>query len=269
MSGFSPDWLAMREPYDAHARNPEVLAAVAAAFAHLPSMTIVDLACGTGSTRRAVAESLPRPQHWKLVDNDLSLLARAGALPSPTGCTTRTVPVDLVRDLEMALDGACDLITCSALLDLVSQDWLDRFVTECAARRLPVYAAINYNGRVNIDPTDRIDSLIIEAVNRHQTDDKGFGPALGPKAVATLGKRFTELGYEVREGDADWVLNADDTDMQRSVLTQWALAAQESADMSATNIASWLERRIEHLDARRSRIRLGHTDVFARPIATR
>lgn len=269
MSGFSPDWLAMREPFDGHARNADVLAAVTAAFQHLPSMTIVDLACGTGATRRAIADHLPKPQHWKLVDNDLSLLARASALPAPAGCNTRTVPVDLVRDLEIALDGACDLVTCSALLDLVSETWLERLVTECAARQLPLYAAINYNGSVTIEPSDTFDGRIVDAINRHQTGDKGFGPALGPAAAAKLIKQFQSFGYDVTEGAADWVVTTGDTEMQRSVLTQWALAAQEIGGMSTTNVASWLERRLEHLDAGRSRITIGHTDVFARPTALR
>ena len=55
MTGFSADWLTLRELYDARARNPKVLAAVAASLAALPSLTIVDLACGTGSTLRALA----------------------------------------------------------------------------------------------------------------------------------------------------------------------------------------------------------------------
>ena len=42
------------------------------------SVAVVDLACGLGSTLRAVSERLPRRQSWRLVDNDLSLLARAG-----------------------------------------------------------------------------------------------------------------------------------------------------------------------------------------------
>jgi hypothetical protein len=269
MSGFSADWLSLRETYDQRARNPDVLAIVAATFSHLPSMTIVDLACGTGATRRAIAARLPKPQHWQLVDNDLSLLARAGTLPAPTGCTTRTLPIDLVRDLEIALDGPSDLITCSALLDLVSEEWLERLVTECAARRLPLYAALSYDGRVNLEPSDRFDANIIAAVNDHQTRDKGFGPALGPHAAKAIAKFCQTLGYEISEGPADWVLGANDRDMQRAVLTQWAQAVQEIGTMSTLNIASWLTRRIELLESGRSRISVGHVDVFARPTASR
>ena len=77
MSGFSAEWLALREPYDLRARNPAVLDAVAAALKSHSSVRIVDLACGTGSTLRALGPHLPARQNWKLVDNDLGLLARA------------------------------------------------------------------------------------------------------------------------------------------------------------------------------------------------
>lgn len=269
MTAFSADWLAMREPYDRRARNRDVLAEVKAAFTHLPSLNIVDLACGTGGTQRAIANELPRPQHWKLVDNDLSLLARAGGATVPAGCTIRTIPIDLVRDLEAALDGACDLATCSALLDLVSKQWLERLVTECAARQLPLYAALTYNGKVTIEPIDPADQLIVEAVNRHQLSDKGFGPALGPSAASVMSQRFRALGYEVDEGPANWTLASADGDMQRSILTQWALAAREVGAASVTNIASWLERRLEYVVAGNSRIAIGHTDVFAQPTPRR
>jgi len=52
VSGFSAEWLSLREPYDARARNRTVLDAVAAMVAGRTSVAVVDLACGTGATLR-------------------------------------------------------------------------------------------------------------------------------------------------------------------------------------------------------------------------
>ncbi len=52
---FSAQWLALREPYGLRARNADVRDAVAASFKGAPSLRIVDLACGTGWTLRALS----------------------------------------------------------------------------------------------------------------------------------------------------------------------------------------------------------------------
>src|SRR5215470_11878418 len=103
MSGFSAQWLALREPYDLRARNAEVLDALLASLSGKPSIAIVDLACGTGSTFRALSPHIGTRQEWRLVDNDLSLLARVPP-SSPPGIIVTAAPVDLNRDLEAAFD---------------------------------------------------------------------------------------------------------------------------------------------------------------------
>jgi SAM-dependent methyltransferase len=264
MSGFSADWLALREPYDQRARNADVLDAVVTAFASHISLNVADIGCGTGSTFRAVSPRLPAGQRWRLYDNDLSLLARAASAPNVT-----TVPLDLARDLEGALDGPVDLVATSALLDLVSPEWLDRFATEAAARHLPVYAALTYDGRVAFEPADPLDGRVVQAVNLHQRTDKGFGPALGPAAARAAVERFEELGYSVQHGPSDWVFEPQDWQIQTEMLTGWAAAAREIGSVLAAELLTWLERRQEFIAAGRSTIRVGHVDFFARPTGRR
>src|SRR3954454_9989549 len=100
-------------------------------------MAVVDRPCGTGATLRAIGARLPMQQNWRLVDNNLSLLAQAADLARPRALVVAAKPVDLARDLELALDGPTDLVTTSALLDLVSTEWIERLAEEAAARRLP------------------------------------------------------------------------------------------------------------------------------------
>ena len=264
MTSFSAAWLALREPHDRRARNAKVLDAVASAFANHASLNVADLACGTGSTYRAVSPHLPAQQRWRLYDNDLSLLARAGG---PANVTA--VPLDLAHDLEAALDGAVDLVTTSALLDLVSEAWLDRFAIEAAARRLPVYVALSYDGRTEFDPADPLDEKIVAAVNAHQRTDKGFGPALGPTAIRTAIEQFEQLGYSVVQGTSDWKFTPIDREIQFEALAGWAAAARAIGDPRLTDVLGWLTRRREVVGTGRSTIRVGHVDFFALPSAAR
>jgi hypothetical protein len=268
MSGFSAEWLGLREPYDLRARNPAVLDAVFDLLAEQPSVAIVDLACGTGSTFRALSPRIKGRQDWRLVDNDLSLLAQV-PLSSPPRIQVTTVPVDLNRDLEAAFDRAADLITTSALLDLVSGTWLNRLAVEAAARRLPVYAALSYDGRAELAPTDPLDQRIVAAVNRHQRTDKGFGPALGPSAAPAAIAAFERVGYAMTHGLADWDFGPLDRDIQTEVLSGWAVAAGEIGDPPLPEIFDWLGRRRQLIAAGCSSVRVGHVDLLARPAGTR
>jgi hypothetical protein len=269
MSGFSAAWLALREPYDVAARNATVLDAVATHFIEQPSIAVVDLACGTGATLRAIGPHLPLRQSWRLVDNDLGLLARASALGRPPHVTVATKPIDLVRDLEFALQSPLDLIATSALLDLVSAEWLDRLIVEAAARRLPVYAALSYDGRTTPEPDCVLDIEVLAGFDVHQRTDKGFGPALGPAAAARAIERFEQLGYTVVQGRSDWVFGPDDRTIQDQLLAGWAEVAALTTGLSPDAIERWLAQRRAHLAEGRARLRVGHVDFFARPIGTR
>ena len=76
-------------------------------------------------------------------------------MAAPATVTVTATPLDLGRDLEAALDGSIDLITTSALLDLVSESWLERLVVEISARSIPLYAAISHDGRIEFVPLIR------------------------------------------------------------------------------------------------------------------
>jgi len=269
MSAFSATWLALREPHDVRARNVEVLAAVTASFKQHRTIRIADLACGTGSTMRALSPLLAARQEWRLVDNDIALLSEADATTSLERVAATAVALDLNRSLDAALERPIDLVTTSALLDLVSETWLERLVAMLAARSIPFYAALSYDGRIELTPRDPCDAAIIAAVNAHQRTDKGFGPALGPSAAISAITHFQSHGYSLVHGNSDWLIGSNDCEMQSEVLSDWAGAAFDTGMLTAADTDAWLMRRKGAIAAGLSSIRVGHVDVFAAPIRTR
>jgi hypothetical protein len=264
---FSLQWLALREPYDRAARNSAVLEAVRAAFTDRPAVRVADLGCGTGSTMRAVAPLLPSRQTWRLVDNDIALL-EAAAETTPATHEVTTAHLDLADDLGRAIADDTDLVTTSALLDLVSAQWLERLVAILAISRRPLYAALSFDGRVDLAPACRDDAAIIAAVNRHQLTDKGFGPALGPHGGAAAMAALQAEGFTIAQGVSDWVFEPVEEAIQREMVASWAGAASEMG-IAPGAIEAWLAERRAHIAASRSSMRVGHLDFFAAPIGTR
>jgi SAM-dependent methyltransferase len=269
MSGFSAKWLALREPFDVSARNPDVLEAVSDLLRAHPSVRIADLACGAGSTVRAIHKRLPARQHWRLIDSDPRLLAIARDAVPAGNIELSAHLLDLGKDLATVVENHLDLITMSALLDLVSEAWLHAFIGKVAARAVPVYAALTYDGRADLAPIDPFDAAILSAFNAHQCTDKGFGPALGPTAARATVLDFESSGYDVVHGNSDWVIGPEDRAMQIELLGGWAGAASMMKALADADTASWLARRIRLVEEGRSSIRVGHLDLLAVPSTTR
>ena len=261
VSGFSAKWLALREPADWRSRSAHVTETVARALPKGRVIRALDLAAGTGSNARFLARALPTPQEWLLVDHDPDLLQRARRL---AGFELETRTIDIARARELAEPIAdADVVTASALLDLVSDEWLRALCAMCQERRSAVLFALSYDGRMTCTPEEPEDGLVRQLVNRHQRTDKGFGPALGRDAVARAAELLQGLGYEVIRDRSDWVLDRESKDLQVQLIEGWAEAATEMAPTEETIIATWRQRRIGHAVRQRSRVMVGHEDLGA------
>jgi SAM-dependent methyltransferase len=275
-SGFDPAWLDLREPVDHHARNEELARALTRHLGHRPSISVLDLGCGTGSNLRATAPLLGPVQQWTLIDHDEALLAAAierlcgwatsaerdgnRLLLSKDGkrIWVRFACADLASDLEGVLEIGADLYTASALFDLVSDDFIATVAANVARRRAAFFTVLTYNGVQRWTPKHEEDVAMVAAFRSHQGRDKGFGPAAGPIAPTLIAAAFDEAGYSVTEGDSGWRLDAADVLLIDTLATGFAAAVRETRLVPEDKVADWLT-------VRRTGALVGHTDILALP----
>ena len=264
MTGFSPAWLALREPADHAARNIDVATTAAAYVDKRLFATIIDLGSGTGSNFRALSPLVATRQAWTFVDNDRGLLDAArdliDAAPQPAARppTLSWRVADLVRDIDAVLAAPAHLVTAAAFFDLVSFAWIEGFCAALARRRLPLYAALTYDGLEEWRPAHDCDTAVLAAFHAHQHGDKGFGPAAGPAAHLHLCKELTRHGYQMRVGDSPWMLRAEQRVLMSELAAGIADAAAATGTIEPPALAAWRQARLAATSAR-----IGHQDVFA------
>jgi hypothetical protein len=278
VSGFSADWLALREGADRRARNAELLARFEALFASLDAVTAVDLGCGTGSNLRACAPHLPARQAWTLVDHDSRLLAAARDRLSAWSDAAEAdgdrlrlvkggaeiavgfVEADLAHGAGALLADRTGLVTAAALFDLVSPAWIEAFAGHAAEAGAVFYTALTYDGAERWTPPHPADRDMLAAFLAHQRRDKGFGPSAGPAATEILQNTFRAHGYAVHTADSPWRLGSEDAALMCALAQGTAAAVRETGEVPDTTVRDWLEARLSA-----TLCEIGHADVLAVP----
>jgi len=257
-------WLALREPADVAARSRTLTQAIVDKLARDRPPRIVDLGTGTGSNVRYLARFLPGGSHWLLVDRDSALLAEASRALRPLRSIVIETRAMNLGALDPAIIEGRDLVTASALLDLVSETWLRALANECRRAGAAALFALTYSGRSRCSPAEPEDEAIRDLLNQHQqNNDKGFGRAAGPDAVAVAERCFAGAGYQVEREPSDWTLAPDARELQRQLIEGWAEAAREIARGQTSMIDDWLHRRLAHVNANRSHVIVCHEDLAA------
>jgi SAM-dependent methyltransferase len=247
---FSATWLELREPADAAARSADL----AARLRLDPPVVVRDLGCGTGSLGRWLAPRLPGPQHWILHDRDPELLARAAAaVPAASvethlGDATALTPDDLL---------GTSLVTCSALLDLLTADEVDRIAATLAAARTPALFTLSVVGEVAFDPPDELDGAVAAAFNDHQRRTTGGRRLLGPDAPAVAAAALARHGARVTTRPSPWRLGPAEKELAEQWLRGWTAAAAEQRP--ELPVPEYLRRR----QAGTVAITVGHEDLLA------
>jgi SAM-dependent methyltransferase len=279
MTGFSAQWLALREPADHRARDASLRDQVVHDLAHLARVRpgpikFVDLGCGSGSNLRALAPHMPATQHWTLVDYDPALLSAAKAalvqwadqmvsdqdmlvlLKNDKHISVKFLCEDLSSNLEDVLALPTDLLTAAAFFDLVAEDWLERF---CGLLRSPLYTVLTYNGQEIWHPPEPMDAAMLKAFHAHQQTDKGFGAAAGPNAVNVMETLLKARGFAVSKAQSPWKLAAADCNLIEQLAIGSAGAVLETKQVSAEEVSAWKKSR-----SMAQTCEIGHTDLYAR-----
>lgn len=255
---FALSWLDLREGADHAARHPKLLAAAAEYLGAAEAPLAVDLGAGSGSTMRAFGCRAPQGTRWRLVDRDRDLL---GVAESRSDRAVEICVADLAAVEALPLEGA-RLVTASALFDLVSAAWIGRLVERLVAERVGLYAALNYDGRMDWRPECPGDDPMLRAFNAHQRRDKGFGSALGPDAASALAAALARCGYRVELAASPWRLAPDQGALQAALAEGVAQAATEAGGAGA---GEWGQARRAAAMAGLSSCTVSHADLLALP----
>ena len=286
MGEFTASWLNLRESADATARDQKLIEQMSQWSEQYDQISIVDLASGTGNCFRALAPHLTSQQSWNLIDSSLPLILE-GRERLSQWATQHDLSLEMNSDyLKMFRDdreyvavfeqcdlaaglkrtsGHVDLVTVSTFLDLVSIEWCMNLVDWCSRFRASLYACLNYDGVIQFTPSHPTDQFIVDMLNRDQRRDKGFGPALGSGATSTLVKILSANGYECITAPSPWFLGTNEAMLQRRLIRHWNGLPHTGCGGSDDPISSWLEFRLAAVDQRQSRLKVGHTDLWAWP----
>jgi hypothetical protein len=261
-----PDWLVARVTADNAARAATLTTLLPQLIDYLidpdlPDATvqIIDLGAGSGANQRWLAPRLPIPQRWLHVDHN-PVISRSQPLPAETVIIDASV--EALDQLLASSNGRRQLVTCSALLDVLTTEQITAVCQAAINHRVAAFFSLTVTGDLILDPPHPHDQLLSAAFNDHQRRAGRVGPDASALTVELLGA----AKFAVRIQDTPWQLTADSAPAFVDQLLTERLAAAVAQDPALVAAAAdWLDLRRAQLAAGVLRIELAHCDILGLP----
>ena len=262
----NPNWLAARVAADTAARAatlntlvPHLINYLAVTGDHDGTLEIIDLGAGTGANQRWLAPQLPFRQRWVHLDHD-PIISRS--LPLPDDTMVIDDSVETLSRLLASRKADRQLVTCSALLDVLPIAQLDAVCRAVIDNRVPALFSLTVTGTLGVVPSHPDDQPLLDAFNDHQRR----GGRAGPEAAALAAETLRAAGFDVRCQETPWQLTAASGQAFVGEVLQERLRAAVSQHPGLVQAATaWLELRRSQLALGIMRIELGHGDILALP----
>jgi hypothetical protein len=223
-------------------------------------LEIIDLGAGTGANQRWLAPRLPFVQRWIHLDHD-SAISRSLPLPDDTMIIDGNVEPALGWLLTNRTSDR-HLVTCSALLDVLSTEQIDAVCRAVIENQVPALFSLTVTGALSISPADPYDELLHDAFNDHQ---RRAGRA-GPDAATLVVNALCAGGFTVRIQETPWRLTASsDWAFVEQLLQERLDAAVAQNPSLAAAATGWFELRRSQFVLGILGIEVGHRDVLALP----
>ena len=168
---------------------------------------------------------------------------------------------DIARMDARDLDGS-DLITASALLDLLTGEELDRLAVLCAGAGCPVLLTLSVLGSVEIAPADPLDRRVAAAFDAHQRRTTERGRLLGPDAVDFAAWAFRRRGAKVLDRPSPWRLGPAHSALAAEWFSGWVGAACEQEVGLAGECELYARRRRRQAAAGELAVTVDHADLL-------
>ena len=264
-----PGWLAARAAADTSARASTVETLLPDLINYLIEiravdgiLEIIDLGAGTGANQKWLAPRLPFQQRWIHLDHD-PVISRS--LPQPGDTMIIDSSVESLG--RLLAEGSVDhrLVTCSALLDVLTTAQLDAVCEAVIDHQVPALFSLSVTGAQSVSPVDPHDQRLLDAFNDHQ---RRAGRA-GPEAITLAGAALRAGGFTVSSAETPWQLSAPGDSAFVAQLLQERLDAAVAQDPGLSVTAkAWFELRRAQLELGVLQIEVGHRDILALPGGT-
>ncbi|MDO5627643.1 MAG: hypothetical protein Q4G43_04905 [Mobilicoccus sp.] len=258
---IAADWLTLRRPADEAAREG-TQRLIARLWRHLQAaghsqdtVHLLDLGAGTGANQAWLAPRLPFGVRWTLLDHDADLLHH------PMSGRGDRVHGGLDEVPKLLDSPGPHVLTCSALLDLLTYAELDDLVDLLVRTSTPALFSLSVDGTVTLVPPHEDDDLVARAFDAHQRRDDIAGASGAPH----LAQRAQEAGAEVVVAATPWRLTGAQTPLMVRYLTDRVDAAVEHDPAIAERAHAWLKQRVAQSEAGTLAVVVGHVDLLVLP----